>query len=695
MAQRPGAQIVFARAFSGGDSHRRIHDESFPVMMIRLLTALAAAITLSAASGASESVSRLAALFGQDADLTFPALSADGSRIAFITRNEGRSLLVVMSLEGDPGTRSVDITGNKIRDLFWMDDRFVMTTISTFSANVQVGGPGNLFEQWLSDTEYFALFALDTTTMQTAQMLGREPSLLPQSLLASFSGVRDGRVLMPAYRLGGGGGRPMLESTLFGVDPASGTGRVFETARLRSAEIPITHWFVDARGTAVARLRFDNANDRSTLELNQGGNWRAHPHWENMSPAGGVSGVDADGSGVYSLRWSGGFRTVARYPLDGGEPHGAMSAPPGRDVSGVIIDPVRRTPVGAAYIDGAPRQFFLDADLAAIHDMVAARAPGLIIHVTSWNAARTRALVHIAGPGEPGSFLLVDRPSGEIAPIGEVRPAITDAGLVSTRRLITYGTRDGNTLEAIITDPPGATPGDVRPLVLLPHGGPASQDHLGEDYIAGFIAALGYRVAQPNFRGSEGYGRAFERAGWGEWGGKMQDDVTDVLTHLVAEGVADPARVCIAGASYGGYSALAGAALTPDLYRCAAAIAPVTDLWVFAGDIGARSSRRSVARDYWRRSIGDPTQERAMLEARSPARHAAQVRAPILLIHPEQDTVVPISQSELMARALTGAGKDVRFVRLEGEDHWLSLPETRIAMLEELGVFLTTHLGAP
>lgn len=665
-------------------------------MLLRLLTALAAALALAAASSASDSVSRLAALFGQDADLAFPALSADGSRIAFVTRNDGRSLLVVMSLEGDPGTRSVDITGQKVRNLFWMDDRFVMVTVSTFSANVQVGGPGrNFFEQWLSDTEYYALFALDTQAMQVAQMLGREPSLLPQSSLASFSGVRGGRVLMPAFRLGGGGGRPMLESTLFGVDPASGTGRVMETARLRSAEVPITRWFVDAQGNAVARLRFDNANDRSTLELRQGNNWRAHPHWENMSPAGGASGVDADGSGVYTVRWSGGFRTVARYPVDGGEPHGAFTAPPGRDVTGVIIDPVTRTPVGAAYVDGAPRQVFLDTDLAAIHDMVTARAPGLIIRVDSWNAARTRALVHIAAPGEPGTYLLVDRPSGEIAPIGEVRPAIADAGLVGTRRLITYRTRDGNTLEAIITDPPGAAPGDVRPLVLLPHGGPASQDHLGEDYIAGFIAALGYRVAQPNFRGSAGYGRAFERAGWGEWGGKMQDDVTDVLTHLVAEGAADPARVCIAGASYGGYSALAGAAFTPDLYRCAAAIAPVTDLWVFAGDIGARSSRRSVARDYWRRSIGDPTRERAMLEARSPARFAAQVQAPVLLIHPVEDTVVPISQSELMQRALTSAGKDVRLVRLDGEDHWLSLPETRIAMLEELGVFLTTHLGAP
>ncbi len=665
-------------------------------MLIRTLTAALAALALSASAVAAVPVTRLAEMFGEDADLMLPALSQSGARIAFLTRSQGRTLLAVMSLEGDPATRSMDVTGLKIRDLFWIDDQYVMTTISTYSGNVQVAGQGrNLFDQWLSDTEYFTLYALDTQTMQSVQMLGREPSMLPQASLARVSGVRGGRVLMPAFRLGGGGGRPMLESTLFGVDPSSGTGRVLVTERLRSADVPIINWVVDAQGNAVARVRFDNANDRSTLEISEGNRWRAHPHWENISPAGNVLGADPDGSGFYALWWSRGFRTLARFPADGAEPYNAISAPPGRDLTHAIIDPLTRTPVGAGYVDGAPRQVFIDPDLAAIHDMVAARAPGLILDVSSWNAARTRALVHVAAPGEPGTFLLVDRPSGEIAPIGDVRPAIADAGLVGARRMITYPTRDGGMLEAIITDPPGARPDEQRALVVLPHGGPASQDHLGFDDIAGFIAALGYRVVQPNFRGSSGYGRAFERAGWTEWGGRMQDDVTDVLTHLVAEGAADPVRVCIAGASYGGYAALAGAAFTPDLYRCAAAIAPVSDLWVFAGDIGARSSRRSRQRDYWRRSIGDPTRERAMLEARSPARHAAHVQAPVLLIHPVEDTVVPISQSELMQRALSGAGKDVRLVRLDGEDHWLSLPETRVAMLEELGAFLRTHLGEP
>ncbi|WP_199200425.1 alpha/beta hydrolase family protein [Alkalicaulis satelles] len=664
--------------------------------LLRALTAALTVLAFCASAQASVPVTRLAQMFGEDADLMLPALSRSGDRLAFLTRSQGRTLLAVMSLEGDPDTRSMDVSGNKIRDLYWIDDRFVMATISTYSGNVQVAGQGrNLFDQWLSDTEYFTLFAVDTRTMQSVQMLGREPSLLPQSSLSRVSGVRDGRVLMPAFRLGGGGGRPMLESTLFSVDPSSGTGRVFVTERQRSAETPIMNWIADAQGNAIARLRFDNANDRSTLELSEGNRWRAHPHWDNQSPAGSVAGVDGDGSGFYSLRWSGGFRTLARYPANGGEPHTALSAPPGRDLSGVIIDPVTRSPVGGTYVDGAPRQVFIDPDLAAIHDLVAARAPGLIINVSSWNAARTRALVHIATPGEPGTYLLVERTSGEIAPIGDVRPAVADEELVAPRRLITYQTRDGVTLEAVITDPPGARPDESRALVVLPHGGPAAQDDVGFDYIAGFIAALGYRVVQPNFRGSTGYGRAFERAGWTEWGGRMQDDVTDALTHLVETGAADPARVCIAGASYGGYAALAGAAFTPDLYRCAAAIAPVSDLWVFAGDIGARSSRRSRQRDYWRNSIGDPNRERAMLEARSPARFAAQVQAPVLLIHPVEDTVVPVSQSELMQRALAGAGKDVRLVRLDGEDHWLSLPETRVAMLEELGAFLTAHLGAP
>jgi dipeptidyl aminopeptidase/acylaminoacyl peptidase len=234
------------------------------------------------------------------------------------------------------------------------------------------------------------------------------------------------------------------------------------------------------------------------------------------------------------------------------------------------------------------------------------------------------------------------------------------------------------------------------PLVLLPHGGPAAQDVGGYDWLAHALASRGYAVLQPNFRGSGGFGKAWEEAGHGEWGiGVMQHDLTDGVAAVVAEGIADPERVCIAGGSYGGYAALAGAAFTPELYRCAAAIAGVADLRVMLSFERDMAGGLSSTVSYWREAMGvenadSPTEH---LNAASPAQHVDRVRAPVLLIHGRDDTVVPITQSRLMERALTQAGKSVRLVELEGEDHWLSGAKTRLETLRALDAFLAEHLA--
>jgi dipeptidyl aminopeptidase/acylaminoacyl peptidase len=175
----------------------------------------------------------------------------------------------------------------------------------------------------------------------------------------------------------------------------------------------------------------------------------------------------------------------------------------------------------------------------------------------------------------------------------------------------------------------------------------------------------------------------------------MQHDLTDGVAALVAAGIADPERVCIVGASYGGYAALAGAAFTPELYRCAAAIAGVADLRDMLSFERNRTGFSSPTVVYWRRAMGVTEADSATgkLEAASPAAHVDKVRAPVLLIHGRDDTVVPIMQSQLMQRALEGAGKSVQFVELEGEDHWLSGGKTRLETLKALDAFLTEHLA--
>jgi len=258
-------------------------------------------------------------------------------------------------------------------------------------------------------------------------------------------------------------------------------------------------------------------------------------------------------------------------------------------------------------------------------------------------------------------------------------------------KYISYAAADGRTIPAYLTLPRGRTPKNL-PLVVLAHGGPTAQDEPGFDWWAQALASRGYAVLQPQFRGSTGLGWEHLSAGFGQWGRKMQTDLSDGVRYLAAQGIADPKRVCIVGGSYGGYAALAGPTLDRGVYRCAVAVAPVSDPHeMLRWQRNRQLTSDSIALRFWARFMGVEGYDDPKLSEISPAAHAARADAPILLIHGNHDTVVPISQSEDMDSALRTAGKSVSFVRLDSEDHWLSRSETREQMLQATVAFLETH----
>jgi len=225
--------------------------------------------------------------------------------------------------------------------------------------------------------------------------------------------------------------------------------------------------------------------------------------------------------------------------------------------------------------------------------------------------------------------------------------------------------------------------------VVLPHGGPAARDTSDFDWWSQALADQGYAVLRANFRGSD-LSWKFMSAGFGQWGRKMQSDLADGVRYLAREGVVDSTRVCIVGASYGGYAALAGVALDPAVYRCAISIAGVSDpkrLLQQAGNNGEGSRTQR----YWDRFMGVTGPDDPALTEFSPISHADAVRVPVLLIHGRDDTVVPFEQSTLMFDALRRAGKKVQLVELKHEDHWLSRGETRLQMLQASVAFLRAN----
>lgn len=303
-------------------------------------------------------------------------------------------------------------------------------------------------------------------------------------------------------------------------------------------------------------------------------------------------------------------------------------------------------------------------------------------------------LVTAWGPTIPPTFYVYDVAAAQVAPIGATLPNMPRSSLAESR-VVSYTSRDGVALWGYLTTPnSGAAP---YPTVIMPHGGPQSRDSYSFDFMVQFLVSRGYAVFQPNFRGSEGSGRSFARAGYRQWGGVMQNDITDGVQHLIATGVANSERICIAGISYGGYAALAGAALTPDLYRCAISIAGLSDLPELIDTERSDAGRRSALYAFVQETIGDPSDNRDQLIAASPRRQVERITVPILLIHGEKDDITLASQSERMRDALQRAGKPVRYVEIEGNvyhpwDGWWTHQQRLV--LEEMDAFLAQHIGA-
>jgi dipeptidyl aminopeptidase/acylaminoacyl peptidase len=319
---------------------------------------------------------------------------------------------------------------------------------------------------------------------------------------------------------------------------------------------------------------------------------------------------------------------------------------------------------------------------------------GHSVRLVSVSDDMSRIVLHVSGTDTAGTWQLVDFKTGKATPVADDYPKIPD-DMIGKVVMTDYRASDNLPLQGVLTLPPGIAAQNL-PLVVLPHGGPEARDRVHFDWIAQAFAVRGYAVFQPNFRGSSGYGLGFRNAGFGQWGRKMETDVSDGVAALASQGVIDPDRVCIVGASYGGYAALAGVTLQHGLYRCAASYGGVSDprgliYNLKAHDAGDAQHYADPAMRYTLSYLGFQSPDDPGLDAVSPRVQAKAADAPILLIYGEKDTVVPPRQSTDMASALKNAGKPVELVELDGEDHWLSRSQTRLQMLKAMVAFVEKY----
>lgn len=352
------------------------------------------------------------------------------------------------------------------------------------------------------------------------------------------------------------------------------------------------------------------------------------------------------------------------------------------DIDNVLTDDRTGALLGISYTSDHDRVHWVDPAMAELQEQLDKAVGKRHASIASMSADRNRALIHVGDGSQPGSYYYYDvARGGAMQRVAHVNDAVQGASL-SPVSMIKYRARDGLSIEAILTLPKGKAATNL-PLILMPHGGPEARDSETYDWWAQFLADRGYAVIQPNYRGSTGYGEALRKAGDNQWGLAMQDDLNDAVDHLAQKGVIDPKRVCIMGASYGGYAALRGAQRDGKRYRCAVSYAGVSDL---NGMLSYDSQflNGNTARAGWRESAPD-------LKAVSPINFPEAFSTPILVMHGKKDLRVPVSQSRRMVSRLKDAGKPVTYIEQPLGDHHFSRQADRLQFLEAIEAFLKTH----
>ena len=614
------------------------------------------------------------------------AISPDGRHLALANSADDRSALRIVNIDTGATVRGIGTAPTKLRGVGWADNERALFYVSqTFrpseitDANINFGGA-----RWI---EYWRVGVLP--------LAGGDPRYIVLDERYEWAQVGLTQLRAPIPNDPGMGRMvawaPMVQrQSVFRIDLDRGTGQ-----RMSSAERNTMSILLNDRGTIGARIDGDERTNR----------WQLYIHDGDATPRLLMEDVSQTGAGVNAVGFleDGRLVIVDSFDEDPRSRFYAVNTTNGArealveherfDVDGAIRDPWTHRIVGAEWTEDFPRQRFFNAELQAIQQRLQARFTEGYVTIRSWSQDKSRIVVFAESNSDGGVYYLYEPATDNLRGVGQRYPALNNEQALGRRQAISYRARDGVRIPAYLTLPAGVEASQL-PLVLLVHGGPHARDTFAFDWWASFLASRGYAVLQPNYRGSTGYGSEWFETGRGGWGdGVMQNDVIDGVDALARNGIIDPDRVCIMGASYGGYAALAGATLTPDKFRCAVSVAGVSDLVLMLNQTAAQSGGgNSMSSDWWRLSIGDRRGDHEHLQAISPANLAAQVQAPVLLMHGEHDTVVPNQQSEIMAQRLRAAGREVRFVEMPSDDHWLSNGATRTLMLREIETFLAAHL---
>jgi dipeptidyl aminopeptidase/acylaminoacyl peptidase len=614
-------------------------------------------------------------------------LSPDGKKLAFRKVEGAKDNLVIYSLEQNKILKALDVTSVNPQHLYFVSDHQLI---------IRVGQQKKLYG-FKGDSHYIsAAHVMDLEKGTVEQLLKPgDGTYVGQTNVGDIVGLSPDHkyAYMPAY-----------------INPDKRTGTEYTgTSRLNYALMKVElksprspgqaspgdkdaeDFFIGPKGGALVQVRYGQHSNRHEILVKNGSKWRsiydAKVSLREISPV----GLTPDYKSLVILTYGDSDR---RSYLLMSLADGKISDPGfnrnDADIDDVITD-INRVVHGIQYSGFTPSYKLFDDKKDQFLQKILEKFPDHSVFPVSWSDDWNRILVRVEGSGYPIEYYLFDK---KLEPVylGSAYANIKPEDVHPIAKL-SVKARDELVIPTLLTIPRTSVSNMKNlPAVMLPHGGPRAYDQIGFDWLAQALANEGYLVIQPQFRGSDGFGYAHYAAGHGEWGGKMQDDLTDVLNFLVGKGYINKDKVCIAGASYGGYAALLGGALTPTQYRCVVSINGISHLSDFIKDDRNKFGRYNSVLSYWERVITPDGLKDEALKPISPYFLADKYVAPVLLIHGVNDERVDRSQSEMMASSLKKAKKSVQLIKLDDENHNLITNKARLQTVKAVVDFVNKNL---
>src|SRR4051812_9956026 len=508
--------------------------------------------------------------YGQVEAVSQVCINPDGTHLAWAANDGKETQISVFEIASRKIVRNFKVqSGFKVRDVDWANDDTLLFGISATLTSTRRRWPGRLeYLQWLAadvSTGHSRILMTEGNkrVLGGSQIVRSHVAQDPAQLIMAstdFAAQKQGSEI--GSRLGGKRRDSGYQYNAFSMDITSGKSKLLESGS------PFTQqWLADVRGRPVVRIEWNPEQQQFSVLAKDGNSWRRILEIKDKGDS-YLAGLAENDSSVLVVTNKGEpHTTLWSVPLDGSAAKKLVDEPQ-LDAEGLTHDPFDDA-VQAVRFSGADRPYRWIDPMAQKRYAALGRAfAGRYVEIVSRSSDNKRIVVEVDGASAPTTYYLVDYTAKTADIVGEQFPALADKPQGTVRRF-EYAARDKYALFGYFTVPPGAEEKNL-PLVVLPHGGPESDDTPWFDWWSQFLASRGYAVLRPQFRGSTGLGDAHRLAGRGQWGRRMQDDITDGVKALIAQGIVDPKRVCIVGASYGGFLGASGAGGTPHPDACAA-----------------------------------------------------------------------------------------------------------------------------